>query len=87
MKKKVILSCPFCGSTEVEICRTNEFACWICCGSCGAASESNKTRAGAIKNWNRRFPPKQATVVDDQDKDRAQYYKGKTSTRKEAHNG
>ena len=49
-----IKSCPFCACQGVEICRTNENACWIRCGDCGADSESHKTKAGAIKNWNRR---------------------------------
>lgn len=62
--------CPFCGSDQVEICRTNPNACWVRCAKCGADAESHRTRSGALANWNRRgslgFT---ATIVDDQDKE------------------
>lgn len=65
---KALKCCPFCGSHEVEICRTNPYACWVRCAECGCDAESAKTRAGAIANWNRRhYDDETATVVDDSD--------------------
>ena len=58
--------CPFCPSTDVEICRTNANACWVRCASCGADAESHRTRKKAIANWNRRSGGiVWAKVVDD----------------------
>lgn len=56
MKTEQIKSCPFCGSKKIEVSRTNWESCWINCGNyrCGAESKSHPTRAGAIRNWNRR---------------------------------
>ena len=48
------IGCPFCGSVEVEICRTNPNACWVRCAQCGADAESARTRKEAVANWNRR---------------------------------
>lgn len=53
-----IKPCPFCGSHTLEICRTNDEACWIACDKCGARSDCHSDRAGAIRIWNGR-------VVDD----------------------
>ncbi|TAK59498.1 Lar family restriction alleviation protein [Methylobacter sp.] len=64
-----ILSCPFCPSLEVEICRTNKRACWVRCAGCGADAPSHPTRKGALKNWNTRTVCRIATVVDDDDAD------------------
>jgi Lar family restriction alleviation protein len=69
MAKETILSCPFCGATEVEVCRTNENACWIRCADCGADAESAKSREKAIEIWNKRFETCEATIVDDGDKE------------------
>lgn len=69
---KPIKPCPFCGSKRVNITRTNENACWIECArnSCGAESEHDASRAGAIRNWNRRKHVKgSAAVVWDMDKE------------------
>lgn len=35
-----IKPCPFCGAKKVEICRTNEAACWVRCDRCGADAPS-----------------------------------------------
>ncbi len=51
----IIKCCPFCGSHRVEVCRTTKSACWIQCSECGAETGSDKTRAGAISNWNKRY--------------------------------
>ncbi len=65
-----ILSCPFCGYEMVDICRTNENACWVECVNCGGKSESAATREEAIANWNRRSNiPRLAQVNDDMDKE------------------
>lgn len=64
-----IKGCPFCGSDEVEICRTNENACWVQCAECGADAESAPKREQALANWNRRANTQIAIVVDDQDED------------------
>lgn len=69
-KVESILSCPFCGSIKVEICRTNKRACWVRCDSCGCDTESSPSRKKAIKNWNRRqSEQKYATIVWDQDEE------------------
>ena len=63
-----IRTCPFCGSTKVEICRTNEFACWVRCAECGADAPSAAKREDAIGIWN--FRPKidlPAEIVEDMD--------------------
>ena len=71
---KSIRCCPFCGSHEVEVCRTNPNSCWIRCAVCGCDAESDKTRVGAIANWNRRhFDEDAVAIVDDNDKD---YHEG-----------
>jgi Lar family restriction alleviation protein len=68
--KEIIKCCPFCGSDEVEVCRTNKNAYWIRCGECGADAESHRTRKRAINNWNRRiYNDIPSTITDDQDKD------------------
>jgi hypothetical protein len=63
-----IKSCPFCGSKKIQICRTNPDACWIRCDRCWGETESDPTRQGAIRKWNREkertFDTK---IVDDDD--------------------
>lgn len=67
---KIIKCCPFCGSHEIEICRTNPNACWIKCADCGAESESSKTRKQAIQNWNRRYHDDfSSIIIYDQDRE------------------
>ena len=67
---ETIKCCPFCGSHEVEICRTNPQACWIRCADCGADADSHPTRKGAVANWNRRhYDETPAAVIDDGDKE------------------
>ena len=46
--------CPFCGCKELELCRTNEHACWVRCDTCGADAPSNADRSKAIEIWNTR---------------------------------
>lgn len=67
-----IKCCPFCGSHEVHLCRTNPHACWVRCAGCGADAESNAKRSRAIENWNRRYQDdKPATIVEDDDRGQA----------------
>ena len=63
-----VLSCPFCGCEELELCRTNPNACWVRCGGCGADAESHKDRKQAISNWNRRQDPSPASFEEDDEK-------------------
>lgn len=71
MKTLLPKDCPFCGSDEVEVCRTNPNACWIRCARCGADAPSHRTRSGAFRNWNRRDGlGYTASIVSDDDKDR-----------------
>lgn len=44
----------FCGSTELQLCRTNEIACWVRCDRCGADTPSRIKRKDAIALWNTR---------------------------------
>ncbi len=72
MKQDFLMSCPFCGSFEVDINRTNENACWVQCVQCYAEASSAKTRKGAIERWNTRIQhllKVSATVVHDGDKE------------------
>lgn len=68
-----IKSCPFCGSRNVEVARTNRNACWIACGNyrCGAEAKSHPTRNGAIRNWNRRakITTTETKIVEDMDRE------------------
>lgn len=71
MKANELRCCPFCGSHEVEVARTNKNACWIECDACGASAKSAPTRNRAFANWNRRYHDDvPATIVEDMDKDR-----------------
>ena len=70
MENEYIKPCPFCGCERVEVSRTNPEACWIQCdpeNGCGAESQTDPTRAGAIRNWNRRAANtgRKAIVVHD----------------------
>ena len=61
-----IKCCPFCGCRSVEVCRTNENACWLSCYDCGAEAESHPNREVAISYWNRRtIYDADATIVHD----------------------
>lgn len=69
MPPTFIRCCPFCGSHDVEICRTNPLACWVKCDSCGAEAPSAPARKDAIAQWNRRhFDDVAATVVHDDER-------------------
>lgn len=66
--KEVILPCPFCGGTKVEIARTNPFACWVECCRCGARSNSDHRRKVAIRIWNKRnHKIKPVKIMEDDD--------------------
>lgn len=60
-------SCPFCGSKELELCRTNENACWVRCAKCGAESPSAKKRDDAIAVWNTRVESNDNAVFVEDD--------------------
>ena len=64
-----IKPCPFCGSHEITICRTNDQACWIRCEECGADAESSPAREEAIEIWNCRVEDdgEETVVTFDQD--------------------
>ena len=69
------LGCPFCGGFEVNICRTNPNACWVECANetCGAQTNSRRSRTDAIAVWNRRAHPGMgpvASIKEDDDRDR-----------------
>jgi Lar family restriction alleviation protein len=66
-----IKACPFCGSLKVWICRTNEYACWVRCGECGADAPSAAKREDAIDIWNTRPDidwPAEITQDDEKEK-------------------
>ena len=68
--EEFIRCCPFCGSHEVEISRTNKNACWVECHICSGRSTSHPARKAAIKEWNRRFfDDRAARIVQDDDKE------------------
>ena len=65
-----IRCCPFCGSHEVDICRTNKDACWVKCANCAGETESTKKRSDAIKKWNNRyFDDEPASIILDDESD------------------
>lgn len=65
---ELLRCCPFCGSHEVEVCRTNGNACWVRCSVCGAESQSHAIRQRAVELWNRRYHDDvPSTITDDQD--------------------
>lgn len=68
-----IKPCPFCGSHNVGVSRTNDDACWLSCDECGAESSSTSRRSNAIAIWNNRTKDdgKPATVTYDMD---AEFY-------------
>ena len=67
--KEFIKCCPFCGSRKVVVCRTNENACWIRCGKCGADAPATSQRKRAIAIWNKRYEAGTKTskiIADDE---------------------
>jgi len=66
-----IKPCPFCGSHEVTVCRTNKHACWIQCDECGGEIGSAPSRQEAIELWNCRTDDdgQPAIVTHDMDKE------------------
>lgn len=64
----LLKSCPFCGSEELEFCRTNPKACWVRCHLCGGEAPSRPKRRDAITNWNMRYPETIAQFVEDDEK-------------------
>jgi Lar family restriction alleviation protein len=77
-KNEYIKCCPFCGSVKVDVCRTNENACWISCAKCQASTDSHKTQKGAIKKWNMRNTPEAVIVYDDEVEDNADEIRRRT---------
>lgn len=68
---EAIRCCPFCGSHDVEISRTNKNACWVECAECCGRTDSAAKRADAIHKWNKRhFDDKPARIVFDDEEDR-----------------
>lgn len=54
MKISSIKRCPFCGSKDLEIARSNENACWVECPICSGQTYSTASRNEAIEAWNAR---------------------------------
>ncbi|MEQ1676626.1 MAG: Lar family restriction alleviation protein [Chitinophagaceae bacterium] len=72
MKQDFLMACPFCGSFEVHINRSNKTACWVECAVCNAEASSGKTREEAIERWNNRVQhliKVSASIVYDGDKE------------------
>jgi len=46
--------CPFCGSSDIEYCQTNDRANWFECEDCGAQQSSQDTERLAALSWNER---------------------------------
>lgn len=65
-------ACPFCGSLEVSICRTNEAACWVECDECGCRRDCCRSRKGAISRWNNRIDSAARARITSDDNMRAQ---------------
>jgi len=67
-KDEKIKPCPFCGSKEVDICRTNKQACWIRCHKCEAEGNCAEKREDAITEWNKRVDVEgyASIIVDDE---------------------
>ena len=63
-------SCPFCGSTKVNVCQTNARAIWIECANadgCNAQTGSSNTLRGAVKRWNSRVTNVATATVAEND--------------------
>ena len=87
-KKEFIKCCPFCGSHEVDVCRTNPNACWIECPKCWGRSTSHKTRSGAIRHWNRRhYDDVPSRIVEDDDREHELGRRGESHPRPEEREG
>lgn len=76
-----IKPCPFCGSDEVNVNRTNDDACWIGCANeaCGAETGCEAKRADAIEIWNTRtsvFEGAEARIAWDMDREHAERKNG-----------
>lgn len=68
MNTSELVSCPFCGSANVEL-HTNPLAgmSWVACIDCGleAPSETGVSAEDAVTYWNRRAPQPEAVVTGD----------------------
>lgn len=60
-----LLSCPFCGSRRLALCRTNENACWVECADCWGKAPSAAEQVDAVRIWNTRHAPASAQFVED----------------------
>ena len=49
-----LLSCPFCGSTEIKVMPANSLGYIVTCDKCWAASCAAINKIDAIAAWNRR---------------------------------
>ena len=62
-----VRACPFCAGTDVEVCRTNENACWLRCEMCGIDGPTHATLRDAVRAWDSRPPQKEAATVTRND--------------------
>ena len=53
--EKELLSCPFCGTTDVQM-KTSKVVFWVQCNNteCFCSMGGERTEENAIKAWNRR---------------------------------
>lgn len=70
MTKPEILPCPFCGSSDVELCVTSNFS-WCECQNCEAESCSKETKEEALIQWNTRAPQASEWLPIEREKDNA----------------
>ena len=49
-----LLSCPFCGSTDIKVIQATVSGYVTTCNDCWAASRAEVTKDDAIAAWNRR---------------------------------
>lgn len=66
-EKSALLPCPFCGSTEIELCNTWTASYWMKCQNCGCQmddpnesgdpsllADHEVSKSAVIKVWNTR---------------------------------
>jgi Lar family restriction alleviation protein len=52
VKRYMLRACPFCGSDNLDLGRTNPRSWWVGCEDCGAAGSTRPTRGAAADSWN-----------------------------------